>query len=173
MHFDKNMPLVSKVIENQMGMKQTQLIGTVDSQIPMFQLDETGKLSQKFFETIKMQTSGAYDLHLDGANIVNNKDGEVVFRGYKDLYKITIEFFKSQGKLFGAIPNEGLLFTIFYVFSMAVLGFHLWHGFQSAFQSLGINNRFTPAIQLFGKAFSVLVPLLFAIIPVYIHFILK
>jgi succinate dehydrogenase / fumarate reductase cytochrome b subunit len=56
---------------------------------------------------------------------------------------------------------------------MAVLGFHLWHGFQSAFQSLGINNRFTPAIQLFGKAFSVLVPLLFAIIPVYIHFILK
>lgn len=172
MHFDKNMPLVTKTID-QMGMKQVQLIGTVDSQMPMFQLDESGKLSPKFFDVIKKQTGGAYDLEVVGANIVNKKDGDVIFRGYKDLHKITIEFFKSKGKLFGAIPNEGLIFTLFYVVSMLVLGFHLWHGFQSAFQSLGVNNKFTPAIKLFGKFFSVIIPLLFAIIPIYIHFILK
>ena len=56
---------------------------------------------------------------------------------------------------------------------MAFLGFHLWHGFQSAFQSLGVNGKFTPAIKVFGKAFSVIVPILFAIIPIYIHFFTK
>ncbi|WP_374540570.1 succinate dehydrogenase cytochrome b subunit [Flavobacterium sp.] len=174
MHFDKNMPLVTKVVENPMsGVKQSQLVGTVDSQMPMFQLDESGKLSPKFFETIKAQTAGAYDLYQDGANVVNRKDGEVVFKGYKDLYKITIEFFKSKGKLFGAIPNEGLLFTIFYILSMGALAFHLWHGFQSTFQTLGVNNKFTPAIKTIGSVFAVVVPLLFAIIPIYIHFILK
>jgi succinate dehydrogenase / fumarate reductase cytochrome b subunit len=59
------------------------------------------------------------------------------------------------------------------VLAMIVLAFHLWHGFQSAFQSLGVNNKFTPIIKTFGKLFAVIVPLLFAIIPVYIHFILK
>ena len=90
---------------------------------------------------------------------------------YKDLHKITMDFFKSKEKLFGVIPNEGLFFTIFYVLSMAVLGFHLWHGFQSAFQSLGANSpKWTPTIHFIGKAFAVLVPFLFAIIPLYIHF---
>jgi len=69
------------------------------------------------------------------------------------------------------IPNEGLFFTIFYVLSMAALAFHLWHGFQSAFQSLGANSpKWTPTIHFIGKAFAVLVPFLFAIIPLYIHF---
>lgn len=173
MHFDKNMPLMSKVVDNQMGMKQIQLIGTSDSQMPVFQLDAKGKLDQEYFNTIKAQTQGMYDLQQVGADIVNKKDGEVIFKGYKDLHKITLAFFKSKAKLFNAIPNEGLVFTIFYVISMIVLGFHLWHGFQSAFQSLGVNNKFTPAIKTFGKIFAVIVPTLFAIIPLYIHFILK
>jgi len=57
---------------------------------------------------------------------------------------------------------------------MAVLAFHLLHGFQSAFQSLGLSNpNWTPKIKFFGTAFAIVVPLLFAIIPVYIHFFLK
>lgn len=173
MHFDKNMPLVSKTAQNQMGMNQVQLVGTPDSQMPMFQLDDKGKLSQDFFTIIKTQTNGMYDLVQDGANIVNKKDGEIIFKGYKDLHKITIEFFQSKSKLFGVIPNEGLVFTIFYVLAMLALGFHLLHGFQSAFQSLGVNNKFTPFIKGFGTFFAIAVSFLFAIIPVYIHFILK
>ena len=46
------------------------------------------------------------------------------------------------------------------------LAYHLLHGFQSAFQSLGFNHRsYTPAIRVFGIAFSVVVPLLFALMP--------
>jgi succinate dehydrogenase / fumarate reductase cytochrome b subunit len=52
---------------------------------------------------------------------------------------------------------------------MFVLSFHLWHGFASAFQTLGINHkRYTPFISIFGKAFAILVPLAFAIIPILI-----
>jgi len=86
--------------------------------------------------------------------------------GYKDLHKITVAFFKD--------PQYGLIATILYVISMVVLGFHLYHGFGSSFQSLGLNNpKYNMFLKNFGKAFSILVPLLFAIIPVYIHFILK
>ncbi len=86
--------------------------------------------------------------------------------GYKDLYKITVEFFKDE--------KVGLWFTLFYVFSMGVLGFHLYHGFGSAFQSLGLNHKkYNGIIKKTGVAFSIIVPLLFAIIPIYIRFFLK
>ncbi len=89
-----------------------------------------------------------------------------IAEGYKDLYKITVEFFKDE--------KAGLWFTLFYVFSMAVLGFHLYHGFASAFQSLGLNHKkYNGIIKKTGVAFSIIVPLLFAIIPIYIRFFLK
>ena len=57
-------------------------------------------------------------------------------------------------------------FVMFYVACMAVIGLHLKHGFSSAFQSLGLNHKkYTPFIQLLGTAYSVLIPLGFAIIP--------
>jgi succinate dehydrogenase / fumarate reductase cytochrome b subunit len=61
-------------------------------------------------------------------------------------------------------------YVIFYVFSMAVLGFHLSHGFQSAFQSMGLRHKkYTGIIQKTGLGFSILIPLLFAIIPIFIY----
>ncbi|MDF1699215.1 MAG: succinate dehydrogenase cytochrome b subunit [Saprospiraceae bacterium] len=61
-----------------------------------------------------------------------------------------------------------------YVLGMIVLAFHLWHGFQSAFQTLGINHKkYTPIIVAAGKVYSVVIPLLYAIIPLYYFFVLK
>lgn len=89
-----------------------------------------------------------------------------IAEGYKDLYKITIDFFKDE--------KAGLWFTLFYLFSMAVLGFHLYHGFASAFQSMGANSpKYNGIIKKTGIGFSIIVPLLFAIIPIYIRFFLK
>jgi len=60
-------------------------------------------------------------------------------------------------------------YVLFYVISMAVVGFHLNHGFQSAFQTLGLNHvKYTPAIKLLGTAYSILVPLGMALIPIMI-----
>ncbi len=76
----------------------------------------------------------------------------------KDLYKETVEAFE-----------EGWLVAL-YLLAMAAIAFHLWHGFSSAFQTLGMNHpRWNPLINGLGKAFSVLVPLGFAIIPLYVY----
>lgn len=59
--------------------------------------------------------------------------------------------------------------TILYVVSFGLLGLHLWHGFQSSFQSMGVNNKYTAGIKTFTKLFAVLVPLAFAFIAIYHH----
>lgn len=60
------------------------------------------------------------------------------------------------------------IFVAFYVASMVVIGLHLSHGFQSAFQTLGLNHKkYTPLIKTVGIAYSILVPLGFAIIPIW------
>jgi succinate dehydrogenase / fumarate reductase, cytochrome b subunit len=61
--------------------------------------------------------------------------------------------------------------VMIYVLGMISLAWHLAHGFQSAFQTFGINHkRFTPVIKNIGIAFSIIVPLLFALMPVSIYF---
>jgi len=71
-----------------------------------------------------------------------------------------------------AITFSSLPFVIFYVISMAVVGFHLSHGFQSAFQSLGLNHKkYTPIIKGLGLGYSILIPLGFAIIPIAFYFL--
>ena len=66
---------------------------------------------------------------------------------------------------------QQLWIVAFYVLAMIGLAFHLSHGFQSAFQTLGINHdRYNPIIKGVGKIYSVIVPLGFAIIPLYYYF---
>jgi succinate dehydrogenase / fumarate reductase, cytochrome b subunit len=61
-------------------------------------------------------------------------------------------------------------YVLIYVVSMAVLAFHLWHGFISSFQTLGINHpKYNPVIKFVGKSFAIVVPLLFAIIPILMY----
>lgn len=60
--------------------------------------------------------------------------------------------------------------TIIYVIAFVLLSLHLLHGFASSFQTMGVNNKYTPAIQLFTKVFAIGIPLGFAFIAVYHHF---
>jgi succinate dehydrogenase / fumarate reductase cytochrome b subunit len=63
-----------------------------------------------------------------------------------------------------------LWFVVLYVVSMAVLAFHLFHGFGSAFQTLGLNHvKYNPVIKFVGVAFAIIVPALFALIPIYMY----
>ena len=58
-----------------------------------------------------------------------------------------------------------------YLFGVGSLLFHLLHGFQSAFQTLGLNHKkYTPIIKAAGTAFSIIVPGLFAAIAVALFF---
>ena len=97
---------------------------------------------------------------------VNIKMGD----GYKDLHSLVLAFFGHDKSKEGFAANgNALIAVVLYVLAMTVLSFHLMHGFASAFQSLGVNNpKFTPAIKWLGKAFSIVVPAAFALIPVYL-----
>ena len=54
-----------------------------------------------------------------------------------------------------------------YSLSFIFLGLHLYHGFSSSFQSVGINNKFSHAIKKFTTAFSIIIPLGFVFIAIY------
>ena len=64
------------------------------------------------------------------------------------------------------------LYAGFYVLAMAAIALHLSHGFQSAFQTLGLHHpRYTPLIKKFGLALAALIALGFASLPIYFGFV--
>ena len=78
---------------------------------------------------------------------------------YLNLYSEVVLAFKNP------------IYVALYVIAMVALAYHLIHGFQSAFQSLGLTHKkYTPFIQKFGYAFSVIICLGFAAIPLYFFF---
>jgi succinate dehydrogenase / fumarate reductase cytochrome b subunit len=76
---------------------------------------------------------------------------------YKDMYKIVVEAFTQAW------------YVALYVICMIALAFHLFHGFQSAFQTFGINHhRYTPVIKVIGVGvFAIIIPALFAAMPLF------
>lgn len=86
---------------------------------------------------------------------VVNYDG----KEYHDLGILVVEKFKIGWVV------------IFYLVCMIFLGFHLLHGFQSAFQTLGINHRiYSPIINGLGVIYTIVIVAGFIAIPVYIYF---
>jgi succinate dehydrogenase / fumarate reductase cytochrome b subunit len=77
----------------------------------------------------------------------------------RDIYKLVVTQFKYTYVL------------VAYLIGLIALSFHLWHGFQSAFQTLGLNHqRYTPFIKFLGVLYAILVPLGFAAMPIYVYF---
>jgi succinate dehydrogenase / fumarate reductase cytochrome b subunit len=87
-------------------------------------------------------------------------DEEEVVR-VKDLHSVVANSFSN------------LWYVIIYVIAMGALAYHLLHGFQSAFQTLGWTHRkYTPIIQFIGTwFFAVIIPLGFALMPVYYYYL--
>ena len=64
-----------------------------------------------------------------------------------------------------------LPFVVFYISAFVFLGFHLVHGFQSAFKTLGFENqRYTPVIQALAITYSVVIVGGYSMIPLMIYF---
>ncbi|MGE5679643.1 MAG: succinate dehydrogenase cytochrome b subunit [Bacillota bacterium] len=80
--------------------------------------------------------------------------------GEPNMYGIVVATFKDP------------LYSAIYLVSVFLLGFHLYHGFQSAFQSLGLNHpKYRPFIVIFGRIYAVVIALGFASFPIYFYFI--
>jgi len=102
-----------------------------------------------------LNTSGAELLH---SSYIDAQNGTQVVIA-KDLYKIVVEAFSH------------LWYVILYVIAMIAMGFHLYHGFQSGFQTLGFDHKkYFPAIKFLGLwVFSIIIPAVFAAMPIYIY----
>lgn len=75
--------------------------------------------------------------------------------GLKDMYGIVVATLKQP------------LFLGLYILAFILLGLHLNHGFQSAFQSLGLNHKkYTPFLKGLGTLIAVVFPLGFIFIAV-------
>ena len=78
--------------------------------------------------------------------------------GRQDIYSMVVDKFQS------------IEHVLIYFFAMMAIFFHTLHGFQSSFQTIGISTSKTRKyIKLAGILYSLLIPILFAIIPIYIY----
>ena len=75
-----------------------------------------------------------------------------------DLYGLMKETFSNP------------IIVLIYVLAQFALGYHLLHGFKSAFQSLGLNHtKYNQLIDVTGTAFAIIVPIIFAAMPIVIY----
>jgi succinate dehydrogenase / fumarate reductase cytochrome b subunit len=95
-----------------------------------------------------------YEMHF-GAVPMAEYDG----KEYKDLYAVVQVAFGEWW------------YALLYVLCMAALGYHLAHGFQSAFQTMGIRHKkYTPLIEAIGTYFfAIIIPVAFASMPIYVY----
>ena len=85
--------------------------------------------------------------------LTNWEDGEI------DLYARMLVVFQEPWVV------------IVYVLGCFSLLWHLLHGFSSAFQTLGLNHlKYNGAINFVGTAFAIIVPIIFALMPISIYF---
>jgi succinate dehydrogenase / fumarate reductase cytochrome b subunit len=65
---------------------------------------------------------------------------------------------------------ESQIRTALYSLAFVLLAIHLWHGFNSSFQSVGFNNKYSKSLHKLGYAFAIVVPFGFIIIALFHHF---
>jgi succinate dehydrogenase / fumarate reductase cytochrome b subunit len=65
---------------------------------------------------------------------------------------------------------ESPIRTGLYSLAFVLLAIHLWHGFNSSFQSVGFNNKYSKSLHKLGYSFAIVVPFGFIIIALFHHF---
>ena len=72
----------------------------------------------------------------------------------ENFYNIAHQLFTIKG------------YNIFYLACFLLLGFHLYHAFGSAFQTIGLNHRiWTPVVKFVALIYAIAIPAGFASIP--------
>jgi succinate dehydrogenase / fumarate reductase cytochrome b subunit len=78
----------------------------------------------------------------------------------------------DETRYFGELQHKFVdpLRTAIYCVSFVLLALHLWHGFNSSFQSVGFNNKYSRSLHKLGYAFAIVVPVGFIFIALFHHF---
>jgi len=103
-------------------------------------------------------------IHLSHFWIPNRMQQGLTLGNEKDLYALMKETFSGN-------DSRTLITIVVYILGCAALGYHLAHGFQSAFKTLGIHNKkYFQMLAAIGFIFSIVVCLAFALMPLSFHF---
>jgi succinate dehydrogenase / fumarate reductase cytochrome b subunit len=118
-----------------------------------------GHTSNKSVASTTMIVSGLIVLVFVPLHLVTFKFGawyqDTHEPGMRDLYRLVVEVFRDP------------LHVVGYVVAMAVIGFHLWHGFASGVETLGVGSR--RSLRRFSRALAVVLAGGFAIIPIVLY----
>ena len=112
-----------------------------------------------------MLISGVVILAFLGLHFYDFWVPEIVYKYIESNPSDTERYFPELVHKFESPVRVGL-----YCLAFVLLIFHLWHGFMSAFQSVGFNNKYSRALKGFTKFYAVLIPLGFVFIALYHHF---
>ncbi len=120
-----------------------------------------GDPSRKSLASATMIYTGLVTVLFVVLHVWNFKYGQAAeLEGQRDLYGLVMRFFQSP------------LNVAFYEVCLVLLGFHVWHGFSSAFDSLGGHHPvYTPRVVAAGKVLAVVIGGGFFLIPLWAHFI--
>ncbi|MEN8008481.1 MAG: succinate dehydrogenase cytochrome b subunit [Candidatus Krumholzibacteriota bacterium] len=121
---------------------------------------DAGGKSRKTLASKTMIYTGAILLVFVIGHIYLFKFGnhEIDANGVKNLFKTVVTVFKGVG------------FTVFTVVAMLLLGFHLRHGFWSAFQSLGwANDKYLPLLVRLALVLAIVLAIGFIALPIYLY----
>jgi succinate dehydrogenase / fumarate reductase cytochrome b subunit len=90
----------------------------------------------------------------DMSGLINPDNAESGFRYFEELQAKFVDPWR----------------VVFYSVCFVLLALHLLHGFNSAFQSVGANNKYVKSLKGFSKVYSIGIPALFIFIAVFHHF---
>ncbi|WP_272023721.1 succinate dehydrogenase cytochrome b subunit [Olleya namhaensis] len=90
----------------------------------------------------------------DMSGLMDPNNAESGFRYYEELQHKFVDLWR----------------VALYVIAFVFLALHLLHGFDSAFQSVGANNKYTKGLKRFSKIYAIGIPLGFIFIAVF-HFL--
>jgi succinate dehydrogenase / fumarate reductase cytochrome b subunit len=132
-------------------------------------LKSAGRVSKKTVSSRSMIYSGIIIVTFTIIHLITFKYGPGIKEGYvtvlgdenvRDLFRLVVEEFQKEW------------YVLWYVFAMIFLGFHLRHGFWSAFQSLGMNNpALSRVLYPLGLLIAIILGFGFILLPLYIYLV--
>ncbi len=170
-HFMGNNPLVQFVIQPIL------IVGVIFHFIMGFVLDIKNKSARPIgyanyngaanasWASRNMIITGSVVLAFLGLHFYDFWVPEMIYK-YVDVNPLVeTRYYEELQHKFVSLPR-----TIIYCIAFGLLALHLWHGFNSSFQSVGFNNKYSKSLKTFAYSFAIIVPSLFVIIALVHHF---
>jgi succinate dehydrogenase / fumarate reductase cytochrome b subunit len=151
---DKVADIQEQMMSGKLGQEQAQekMMELQLEYMPFLQIMQTGQPSEKISK--------------DGEELITLTKEEVALYAGKDFTEYEPDFYTMCNKLF-----KDKLYFVIYLLALVILGVHLFHAINSVFQTFGLNHRkYNKAIEYLAAGYAIIVPLGFAIVPLFVMF---